>query len=99
MEKRASQRMVKIKIILKKNEFSNEIINGLKNYNGRFLSLLSRENCLEFFGLIDGTALFNCIKSLFKEGKIFNKNKRRKKRNKNRFSNIKRINRKFEKKT
>jgi hypothetical protein len=57
---------------LKKNEFSNEIINGLKFYHGGFLSQLTRENCLEFFELIDGTALFNCI-TRFKEGKIINK--------------------------
>jgi hypothetical protein len=69
-----------VKEWLKKKEFSNEIINGLKNYNGGSLSQLSRENCLEFFGLIDGTALFNCI-TYFKEGKIsLKKNKRRKKR-------------------
>jgi hypothetical protein len=52
------------------NEFKEKDVNQLKDFNGKKLKGLSKEDCKEILGNANGIALFNCITN-FEKGKLF----------------------------
>jgi 5'(3')-deoxyribonucleotidase len=71
MEEWSEQR---VKEFLISNEFKEDVLIKFKDYNGKKLKDLSKDDCKEILDTSNGIALFNCIKNYNKhvEGKLKN---------------------------